>query len=871
MIFDHIPLFDFNHYFDTSKPFYAHLKTNEDTLNYETLEAHLGLTLDYLEKLWEAKKLDNVFENFERSLVDNLSASAILLWRELFYNAIYTHDLGKTNPNFQVQKMSNENHEKTMSNNSNHSFFSALIYCNHYLEKIMNFDGEDQERLFFSLVFNSFIISKHHGYLGGFQDFLSKLSSELFSSENEHCVYYRELFGQIPQSNTDIGDYFEVVLQDLKNKALWKSISWIIYGRFLYGLLVSCDFYATSDFMNKPVENFGVIDDIKKYRAAFNSTPIYETIQHYQQSKFEKCDDPFIGNEINRLRCELFLEAEEGLTHNSEELIFFLEAPTGSGKTNTSINLALKLLEADSRLSKITYVFPFNTLVEQTRESLEAAFNYDRSILEGITVVNGVTAIKKVKANSDLAEGEWDINDNKDRVDYEQSLLGRQFLHYPLILTTHVNFFNTLFGTNREEVFPLAHLANSVIILDEIQSYRNDLWKEIILFLQDYAKLLNMRIIIMSATLPDLGKLSLETTPRIPSLIKDSSVFYQHPLFKNRVNLDFSLLDYDKESVLEKLLEKIIATSLELANNPEYSGFKNKLLVEFIFKTTTLEFFELLQKTMNERGMDRQVLCITGDDNKAERKRIIDKIKSGENLILVATQVIEAGVDIDMDMGFKDVSLFDAEEQFLGRINRSCKKKGSKVFFFNYNNADRLYPNDFRKQEKLTIKNEEMQKILIAKDFSTYYDVVLSEINTAKEANNEANIEKFARETLWNFDYPEIQKHMQLIDENNREVSVFIYQVLEDFDGNMIDGYELWSDYKTLLEVTTLNYAEKRVRLSEFSEKMSYFIYQIPKFQFEHEGQIGELFLCRRDDSFFPNGKFDRKAFEKVKSDKLFL
>lgn len=871
MIFTQIPLFVFKQNFAITKPFYAHLKAGEAQLTYESLEDHLALTVAYFERLWEVKKLDNVFENIERTLVSGLSAPARLMWRELFLNAVYTHDLGKTNPNFQVQKMSNQNHQKTLSNNSNHSFFSALIYCNHYLEKIMAFDGEDQQLLFFSLVFNSFMISKHHGYLGGFPDFLTKLSSGLFETENEHCVYYQETFGQIPQSNTDICDYFEAILNELKKNALWKAIPWYIYGRFLYGLLVSCDFYATADFMSKPVLNFGVIDDIKNYREAFNSTAIYKNIQQYQKSKSGKRADPFSGNEINRLRCDLFLEAEKSIQQHANESIFFLEAPTGSGKTNMSINLALKLLEMDSRLNKITYVFPFNTLVEQTKASLEAAFNYEGTILQGITVVNGVSSIKKVYTNGALAEGEWDIKGDKDRVDYDQSLLGRQFLHYPLILTTHVNFFDTLFGTNRESVFPLAHLANSVIILDEIQSYRNDLWKEMTLFLQEYGKLLNMRILIMSATLPDLGQLSLESAPPIPRLIKDPDVFYQHPLFKNRVSLDFSLLEYNRDSVLEKLLEKIIQVSQELENNLLASGFKNKVLVEFIYKTTALDFFERLQTTLNDRAINREVLCMTGDDNKADRKRTIEKIKSGENLILVATQVIEAGVDIDMDMGFKDVSLFDAEEQFLGRINRSCKKTGSKVFFFHYDEADLLYQKDFRKQEKLTIKNPDMQKLLMAKDFSSYYDIILRELNAAKEANNEANIEKFARETIWNFDYPEIQKHMQLIDDNHREVSVFIYQDLVDCEGKSIDGFALWTDYKALLENATLVYSEKRVRLSEFSEKMSYFIYQIPNFQFEHEGQIGELFLCQRDNAFFPNGKFDRKAFVKYKTESLFL
>ncbi len=54
----------------------------------------------------------------------------------------------------------------------------------------------------------------------------------------------------------------------------------------------------------------------------------------------------------------------------------------------------------------------------------------------------------------------------------------------------------------------------------------------------------------------------------------------------------------------------------------------------------------------------------------SKEKRIIEKVKKLSNLILVATQVVEAGIDIDMDIGYKDISKLDSEEQFMGRINR---------------------------------------------------------------------------------------------------------------------------------------------------------------------------------------------------------
>ena len=67
---------------------------------------------------------------------------------------------------------------------------------------------------------------------------------------------------------------------------------------------------------------------------------------------------------------------------------------------------------------------------------------------------------------------------------------------------------------------------------------------------------------------------------------------------------------------------------------------------------------------------------MTGDSSILDRKRMIRKIEALDSVILVATQVVEAGVDIDMDIGYKDISRLDSEEQFMGRINRSCKGEG---------------------------------------------------------------------------------------------------------------------------------------------------------------------------------------------------
>ncbi|MCS4473099.1 helicase-related protein [Clostridium botulinum] len=95
-------------------------------------------------------------------------------------------------------------------------------------------------------------------------------------------------------------------------------------------------------------------------------------------------------------------------------------------------------------------------------------------------------------------------------------------------------------------------------------------------------------------------------------------------------------------------------------------------------KNRALEFHNDLVMDLSD---PKKVLLITGDDNSIERNDIIKRVKDENNIVLVATQVIEAGVDIDMDIGYKDISMLDSDEQFLGRINRSCEKPKSTVYF----------------------------------------------------------------------------------------------------------------------------------------------------------------------------------------------
>ncbi|MFR5401431.1 MAG: CRISPR-associated helicase Cas3' [Lachnospira sp.] len=551
-----------------------------------------------------------------------------------------------------------------------------------------------------------------------------------------------------------------------------------------------------------------------------------------------------IKKDINILRNRMFYEAEQTLLKNKDTNIAFIEAPTGAGKSNLAMNCSLKLL--DKNINKIFYVYPFNTLVEQNYDTLEKIYG-QTDIFKSIAVINSITPIplngtRKFWENLDKEENEKF---------YQKALLDRQFLNYPFILTTHVNLFQIMFGCEREAAISFYQLAGSVVVLDEIQSYKNVLWTEIMMFLQCYSRLLNMKIIIMSATLPKLDMLT-GNHEKVVNLIENPEKYFQDARFKKRVALSYELLYPDRKTEMKELYAHVLGQAQK----------GRKILMEFITKTSAEMFYHMLAESGRE---DLQVFCMTGDDNQIDRKRILREMDTADQdkaVILVATQVVEAGIDIDMDIGYKDISKLDSEEQFIGRINRNFKRKGV-VYFFDMDNESGIYKEDYRVDTAYTLRKDEMKQLLADKNFGKYYDYILKGIRKYRnDRKNENGIEAFV-DNVKKLDFVWISQKMKLIDKNDDwKMSVYFARKITTDTGEIIDGKQVWERYRELLSDMTMNYAKKQILLSEVKSKMSYFIYQIKiDNSLDYNDRIGELYLIEDAEQYFENGRLNTDKF----------
>lgn len=829
--------------------FYAHCDRGNGK-NPEILKEHVDRCYHYFEELWEHKNFKAVFENFQKELAPELSDEGIKLFYSLIVNVIIFHDYGKINPRFQSITMKNTLRKWPVINcldGTKHSMLSAAIYLDYFYEKIQEspLSKDEKNVIHVFMLSNAYVISRHHGNLSGFEAFLGEFQqnqqlADIFSCMNQGDfaeVYYGPFCKKGLHS----------VNMPMQNKRKYDSFSekqslqlgLYAYIRFLFSVLVSCDYYATSEYDNGiEMSAFGTIENTE-FATQYEQS---ERVKQIRRFNPESCVDD--KKDINILRNRMFYEAEQTLLENKDANVAFAEAPTGAGKSNLAMNCSLKLL--DKNINKIFYVYPFNTLVEQNYDTLEKIYG-QTDIFKSIAVINSITPIplngtRKFWENLDIEENEKF---------YQKALLDRQFLNYPFILTTHVNLFQIMFGCEREAAISFYQLAGSVVVLDEIQSYKNVLWTEIMMFLQCYSRLLNMKIIIMSATLPKLDMLT-GNHEKVVNLIENPEKYFQDARFKKRVALSYELLYQDKKTEMEELYAHVLGQAQK----------GRKLLMEFITKTSAEMFYHMLAESGRE---DLQIFCMTGDDNQIDRKRILremDTADKGKAVILVATQVVEAGIDIDMDIGYKDISKLDSEEQFIGRINRNFKRKGV-VYFFDMDNESGIYKEDYRVDTAYTLRKDEMKQLLADKNFGKYYDYILKGIRKYRnDRKNENGIEAFV-DNVKKLDFVWISQKMKLIDKNDDwKMSVYFAREITTDTGEIIDGKQVWERYRELLSDMTMNYAKKQILLSEVKSKMSYFIYQIKiDNSLDYNDRIGELYLIEDAEQYFENGRLNTDKF----------
>lgn len=809
----------------------------------EKMLDHIRLVNEYALRLIQAHKLDDVADKLIEDLCGqtNCKTEAGDYIKLLFLTTIVFHDYGKINPNFQAFKMENPNFkvDRSIKIDSQHSRLSAYLYLNHHLVDInRNPTFNEDEQVFLKTLTFLFANSIFLHHSGNFYHEV-KLDEILMPSLRRFLEMMQKGFNQEDQ----ILDH-EGLLQFFREE--WNPLKsyFPVFAllKLNFSLLTASDYLATNEFIiDMPVKEFGLIDQllVNTLRNNFQcmkdyNRDVFEHFDLYKNMSFGALQDSNPIN-LNHLRQKLMVEVLENIRDKKQSRLFYLEAPTGAGKTNLSLSLALELLESNPELNKVFYVFPFTTLITQTFRGIQEMAGLDNSQLIQLHSKAGFHL--KYEEREDGLYGDEKLN-----------FIDNLFIHYPICLLSHIRFFDILKGHDKESNYILHRLSNSVVIIDELQSYTPRHWDKVIFFLSEYARFFNIRFVLMSATLPYIDELLEKDSlmrDKVVRLVKNRNEYFLNPNFGKRVQFDFSLLEKWKKPArmeariqyLENLKNFLFEKSEERAAQHEK---RVRVIIEFVKKKSAAEFFRLVSE---DSQYDSYRKClISGEILEPRRREVIAEVKDGkfQKILLVTTQVVEAGVDIDMDIGFKDKSIPDSDEQLAGRVNRNASKSDCKIYLFDFDDKSVIYGRDERyKMVDLATHRD----ILERKDFQKLYNLVKAKI---QNRNDNPHLLQNLPEYLGHFerfDFRKINREFRLIEEGG--ISVFVplpipaihltddekvlkmFNIEPDEEG-FISGQQVWDKYGAIVEQSKgdkENFVKNKILLKQIGGLLSKFVF----------------------------------------------
>lgn len=839
------------------KDYWAHTPKLKDRI-VELLDEHIERVNRYALKLIHVHSIDTIVDGLISDIISNQPEFDHIeeignYIKLLFIKSIVFHDYGKINPNFQFAKMSNPlfKWNNTIAIDSQHSKLSAYLFIYYHITETLskaNLNSTERKFLWALIFLFSNPILKHHSsYL---ENQPKSFEQNILKSLKQFLIYFK--------IDTDINKLFEDKQYEQLFTSFYNSFKYENYFplfvilKLNFSLLTASDYYATNAYSNEfEVNDFGLIDDDLKRKMNYHfwetekfsdgkdnyNNDLFKNFNFYKNLSFDELNIKSSKN-LNLLRQKLTAEVITNIQKAYNNRLFYLEAPTGAGKTNLSLAVAVELLKSNPQLNKIFYVFPFTTLITQTFSSIKNTLDLSNGEI--------------IQLHSKSGFHEKDYTDERDAIYGNDKLnfIDNLFFNYPVTLLSHIRFFDILKSNSKEVNYILHRLSNSIIIIDELQSYNPKHWDKIIFYLSGYAKYLNLKVILMSATLPKLDNLDKKLQGNIISLIENKDDYFLNANFRGRVAFNFNLLQWkkpkskeDKENYLLRLKDFLYEKAEKYAK--QHNG-KVYIIIEFIKKKTAGEFIQLVNE--DEGFSSYTKFLISGEILEPRRKQIIDSIKKKEfnKVLLVSTQVVEAGVDIDMDIGFKDKSLVDSDEQLAGRVNRNAGKLNCVVYIFDYDSESIVYGKDERyKITKEQISETSYRDILETKNFDKFYSLVNEKINNRNE--NPYYLETLPEYLTHfkNFNFTKLDKAFQLIEEANTSVFVPLLIPVECFaeeDLNTmryfnispnierkISGEDVWQKYAAITSGKGEEYIQNQVELKKIGGLISKFMFSIYK------------------------------------------
>ncbi|HOM03576.1 MAG TPA: CRISPR-associated helicase Cas3' [Acetivibrio sp.] len=729
--------------------------------------------------------------------------------RQLNRLNLLTHDLGKSTSYFQEYIRSLDSNRQKNDEKKRHGLLSGILSF-----KIVNTDMKNEVLAFLSYI----VVSKHHGELDDFANFISVLSGDV-----KNISLLKQQFESIDRDKlqeviTGLGIDFDIsnyTVDELENdidyltsrkvrkkvKEVMRFETFLLID-YLFSLLIFSD--KLEAIYNS--ENMNIEDFIKK--------------SSKRPALLSDCVDKFKeGLEIKNIRMAKWRNKAYQDVLNSvenlplEEKVLSINLPTGSGKTLTALKAALRLkerlIEEKGYNPRIVYVLPFTSIIEQN-------FDVFQKVL-GTTESNVLLKHHYLSQRIYQWEKEGEMESFSDAV--SEHLV--ESWDSEIVVSTFVQLLHSIFTNRNRKLKKFHNIVNSIIILDEVQSIPHRYWNLVRETFNAMARYLNCYFIFMTATMPLIFS---EENKEIYELAKDKRKYFE----------EFSRITIDAKRLSKKMtIDEYKALLLDDISRYEEDDF----LIVMNTIRTSIDIYSFIKEELEDRA---EIYYLSTNIIPKERLERIKKIKESKNRkIIVSTQMIEAGVDIDIDRVYRDFGPMDSINQTSGRCNREWgDKKGivTLVNLINEKHHDRpyaayIYDNVLIEETKNALSGlegiEEKEIFLLAEK---YYKGLKSHGSDESQKLLECIKELRYREA---FEGGKDDKNFgvfELIRQEFKTVDVFIE--IDD------DATKVWQEYQSIKQMK--DRFESKRKFNQHKKDLYMYVLSLPEFAVRKQVDIDE-------------------------------
>jgi CRISPR-associated endonuclease/helicase Cas3 len=417
----------------------------------------------------------------------------------------------------------------------------------------------------------------------------------------------------------------------LKPNAIEPGFTFSFFIRMLFSSLVDADFLETEAFYARsrdeaPPERGGTIRP-----------------QHLEAVRGYLADHRRDDTEVNRVRSAILDHA------NSKAALppglFTLTVPTGGGKTLTSLSFALEHALAHDLL-RIVYVIPFTSIIEQTAD----VFRNDVGLGDAVLEHHSSFDWDSKRPGSDDAEGEGAAGLDKLRRDAEN-------WDAPIVVTTAVQFFESLFAARTSRARKLHNLAKSVVILDEAQTMPVNLLRPCMAAIDELARNYGASVVLCTATQPAL-RMQDEALPKTAQGVVEG---LKIPEGRE--------LAPDPKGLYEKLKRVKVEWRREVSDGEIAARFaqQSQMLCIVNSRAQARDLFETIR---DQQGAVHLTTLMCARHRREVLAKVREDLKNGNPVRLVATSLIEAGVDLSFPEVWRAAAGLSSLAQAAGRCNR---------------------------------------------------------------------------------------------------------------------------------------------------------------------------------------------------------